>query len=46
MTFEEPVLLDNVEGELVLTVDGAPRRWLVRFPRQSHGSLEIRDPVE
>ena len=32
LIFDKPLVLPGTEGELVLTVDGHPRRWLVDLP--------------
>ena len=32
LIFDEPVALPDTQGQLVLTIDGHPRKWAVTFP--------------
>ena len=48
LIFDQPVLLPGTEGELVLTIDGHPRRWMVSIPISAIPSktvhAKLRDP--
>ena len=41
ITFREPFHEGSGEGEVVLTIDGVPRRWLVKIGEQPFPSSTI-----
>jgi hypothetical protein len=49
LIFKKPFLAPAAEGEVVLTIDGNPRRWFVRFHDQIAAShiimADFRDAV-
>ena len=46
LIFDEPITLAGTAGELVLTIDGNPRRWKIRLPESATPSRFVRATVK